>query len=248
MKRKLPAVLLLSAVFPTLALAQSPAPAAVPAAASATAPAPVKTMVYLSKADFQPAQILPAPPARGSAAEKLELATLHALIAQTTPERMAQARWDDAHEDPSIFNATLGLDLASLPATWTLLTAVQQDTNLAVSDSKLYFARIRPWGVDPTMPNCDAGKGKQPTRGYPSGHAMLGYSVGYVLAQLLPAKAPAILARAADYGLSREICGVHFPSDQEASHVIATLAAQKLLTDPRLADRVAAARQELTAN
>lgn len=221
------------------ALADTVAPAPAPAAA------PAKQMVYLDKADFVPSRILPAPPVRGSAAEALELASLHALIAQTTPERMAQARWDDVHEDPSIFNATLGLDLAKLPATWALLKAVQWDANLAVNDSKVFFARVRPWGVDPTMPNCDEGKGKKPTRGYPSGHAMLGYSVGYVLAQLAPDKAPAILARSSDYALSREICGVHFPSDQEASHVIATLAAQKLLADPRLAEQVAEARKEL---
>lgn len=225
------------------ALADPVAPAPVPTPAAA----PAKQMVYLDKADFVPSRILPSPPARGSAAEALELASLHALIAQTTPERMAQARWDDEHEDPSIFNATLGLDLVKLPATWALLKAVQWDVDLAANDSKVYFARTRPWGVDPTMPNCDEGKGKKPTRGYPSGHAMLGYSVGYVLAQLLPDKAPAIMARAADYGLSREICGVHFASDQEASHVIATLAAQKLLADPRLADQVAAARKELVS-
>lgn len=241
MKLTFPAALLICAVLATPARAQMETPS------TGAAPAPVKRMVYLDQADFRPAQILPAPPARGSAAEALELATLHALIAQTTPERMAQARWDDAHEDPSIFNATLGLDLASLPATWALLKAVQWDADLAAGDAKVYFARIRPWGVDPTMPNCDEGKGKQPTRGYPSGHAMLGYAIGYVLAQLIPAKAPAILARAADYGLSREICGVHFPSDQEASHVMATLAAHKLLADPRLADKLAAARKELAA-
>jgi acid phosphatase (class A) len=239
MKRTITAALLITAAFSAPAHAQTPVPPAVAA--------PAKTMVYLSKADFQPVQILPAPAARGSAAEAFELAELHALIAQTSPERMAQARWDDAHEDPSIFNAALGLDLASMPATWALLKAVQWDANLAVNDAKVYFARVRPWGVDPTMPNCDAGKGKQPTRGYPSGHAMLGYSVGYVLAQLMPAKASVILARSADYALSREICGVHFPSDQEASHVIATLAAQKLLADPRLADQLAAARKELAS-
>jgi len=241
MKLTLPLAVLLSTLLPAQAHAQISAPA------PAQTPVPVKAMVYLDPADFRPAQILPAPPARGSAAEALELAMLHALIAQTTPERMAQARWDDEHEDPAIFNATLGLELAKLPATWALLRAVQRDANLAVNESKAYFARTRPWGADPTIPNCDAGKGKQPTKSYPSGHGMLGYSVGYVLAQLVPAKAPAILARAADYARSRLICGVHSPSDEEASHVIATLAAQKLLADPRLADQVAAARQELAA-
>lgn len=106
---------------------------------------------------------------------------------------------------------------------------------------------MRPWGVDPTLPSCDAGKGKKPTRSYPSGHSVLGYSVGLTLAELVPAKADAILAKARDYALSREICGVHFPSDTEASHALASIVATRLLADPKVADQVAAARTELSA-
>ena len=68
------------------------------------------------------------------------------------------------------------------------------------------------------------------------------------LAQLLPDQAPAILARAHDYALSREICGVHFRSDTDASHVVGTLVAARMLADPRLAARIAAARTELAAH
>jgi len=73
----------------------------------------------------------------------------------------------------------------------------------------------------------------------------MGYSVGWTLAQLMPYRAPQILARAEDYALSREICGVHYPSDTEASHVIGTLTAATLFSDPRLAGQIAAARAEL---
>lgn len=206
---------------------------------------PAKTFKLLRAEDFPPAGIVPAPPARGSDVEKLELAFLHALIAGTSPERLEQARWDDAHEDPSIFNQVMGVDLKTLPATWDLLTLVHNDADLAANSAKEHFARTRPWGVDPTMPNCDAGKGKKPTRSYPSGHSTLGYSVGLMLATLAPAKAAAILDRARDYALSREICGVHFPSDTEASHVIASIAVERILADPRAADRIMAARAEL---
>ncbi|NWN13563.1 phosphoesterase, partial [Escherichia coli] len=76
---------------------------------------------------------------------------------------------------------------------WELLGLVHNDANLAANIAKEHFARVRPWGIDPTMPNCDAGKGKQPTRSYPSGHSTLGYSVGLMLATLAPAKAVAVL-------------------------------------------------------
>ncbi|NIJ65129.1 acid phosphatase (class A) [Sphingomonas leidyi] len=221
---------------------------AVPVAVNAQqAPAakPAKTFKLLRAEDFPADGIVPAPPARGSDVEKLELAYLHALIAGTSPARMEQARRDDAHEDPSIFDQAMGIDLKTLPATWELLGLVHNDANLAANIAKEHFARVRPWGVDPTMPNCDAGKGKQPTRSYPSGHSTLGYSVGLMLATLAPAKARAVLDRARDYALSREICGVHFPSDTEASHVIASIAVARILASPAAAARIAAARAEL---
>ena len=231
-----------------LSLILASACAVVPAtlhAQTAPAPKPAKTFQLLSPADFPEDGLVPAPAARGSQAEKLELDYLHALISGTSPERLEQARQDDAHEDPSIFDQVMGVDLKTLPATWELLTLVHNEANMAANIYKEHFARVRPWGVDPTMPNCDAGKGKKPTRSYPSGHSVLGYSVGLVLATLAPAKAAAVLDRARDYALSREICGVHFPTDTEASHVIASIAAERILADPRAAQRIAAARAEL---
>lgn len=158
---------------------------------------------------------------------------------------MAQAKWDDAHEDPSIFDEVTGRKLATMPATWALLRTVQNDADLATNLAKAHFARTRPWGVDPSLPNCDAGKGKKTVGSYPSGHSVVGYSVGWALAQLMPDKAAAILARAQDYALSREICGVHFPSDTEASHVVGTVIAARLFADPRLAPRIATAKLEI---
>ena len=229
----------------TVGLLLAGASLATPALLHAQQAPATKTFKLLRAEDFPLVGLVPPPPPRGSDLEKLELAYLHALIAGTTPERMEQARWDDAHEDPSIFNKVMGVDLKTLPATWELLNLVFNDGNVGSMGIKEHFGRIRPWGVDPTMPNCDAGKGKSPGRSYPSGHSTLGYSVGLTLATLVPNKAQAILERARDYALSREICGVHYPSDTEASHVIGSIAAQRILAHPAMADRIAAARAEL---
>lgn len=206
-----------------------------------------KTFQVIDPSQVRPTQMLPAPPAAGSRAETLELDHLRALIKAADAERMERAKWDDEHEDPSIFDGVLGTSLKAHPAAWALMLTIQNDADLAGNLAKKHFARIRPWGVDPKLPNCDAGKGKTPLGSYPSGHSVLGYSVGFALAQLVPDKAQAILDRAADYALSREICGVHFPSDTEASHVIGTRVAALILADPRMQARVAAARAELAA-
>ena len=202
---------------------------------------------YLRDDAFAPTRLLPAPAAKGSPAEAIELKRIHDLIAGADAARLAQAKTDSDHEDPSIFDAATGRDLRALPNVWALLTLVQSETDLAVNQSKLVFNRTRPWGTDTTIHSCEGASGKQPTRGYPSGHSGLGYSVGWTLAQLMPDRAQAILDRARDYAVSREICGEHFASDTEASHVIGTLSASTLFADPRLAGLYAAARAELAA-
>ena len=229
--------------------ASPPAIARATVAASALPmPAEKPEFHYLSAADVIPQRVLALPPARGSEMEAQELATLHALIAHAAPERLARAAWDSDHEDPSIFNEALGLDLTKLPRTWSLLLIVQDETEAAVGIAKDAFGRMRPYGVDSTLPTCTQVDRAKAAHSYPSGHSGLGYSVGWVLARLMPDMAPAILARAEDYALSREYCGVHFPSDTEASHVLATVVAERLLVDPRLADAIAEARAELAAH
>jgi acid phosphatase (class A) len=172
------------------------------------------------------------------------MARLRTVIAEATPERMAQAKADGPHRDPTVFNAAAGRDLAALPATLALLKDIQQETAIVIDRAKVTFNQPRPYAIDPTLPHC--GKGENLFKGYPSGHSGFSYSVGWALARLDPAHAPAILTRAADYAFSREVCGVHFHADTEASRVIGTFVADRMLADPRLASRVAAARAELS--
>jgi acid phosphatase (class A) len=204
-----------------------------------------ESLHYLTSADVDPGLILPKPFAPGSEGEKAELVELHQIVASASPARLAQAKWDDENEDPAIFDGVLGVKLEAMPATWALLKEVQEEGEAAADVSKKFFHRARPWSADATLPNCDAGKKANPGRSYPSGHSTLSYSVGYVLAHLAPEKADIILSRAADYAMSREICGVHYPSDTEASHVLATIIGVKLLASPAFVAKMAAARGEL---
>ena len=219
----------------------SPSPpqmAATPAAATKDAIPPL-----LDLAEFAPERTFAPPPPHNSRLEALELEQVKAVRAAASPERLAQADRDGQTENPTAFDQAVGRDLAQLPATYALLTRIQRETNRVVSAGKDYFRRLRPYGVDPQMAHC--GKGKVLDRSYPSGHAGMAWSVGWTLSRLMPDRAAAIVARAQDYDLSREICGVHFPSDLEASHGVAVMIADRLLADPRLADQVAAARREL---
>ena len=199
---------------------------------------------YLDAAMVAPALLLPPPPQPGSAELARELARVRLLGKTASTARYAQARADDSKEDPALFDAAAGRRLEDLPQTYALLKLVQDETEAVVVPAKVWFAQRRPYQIDPTLRHC--GAGTQKLTSYPSGHAGFGYSVGWALARLLPARAPQVLARASDYALSREICGTHFHSDTEGSRVIGTVVAERLFADPRLAPMIAAAQRELT--
>ena len=219
---------------------------AAPALAAPDAPASEDTRLrWLDPAEFAPDAMFAAPPVRGSVEESTDLVRIRALIAAATPERLVQAKWDGDHEDPGAFSTAAGRDLTTLPATMALLTAIEDEVERVVVAAKARFARPRPYQVDPAIPHCGI-ISKPALRSYPSGHAGFGWSTAWALARLLPDRAPALLARAQDYALSRELCAAHFSFDLEASHAMGVLAAETLLADPRLAAQVTAARAELT--
>ena len=204
---------------------------------------------YLTPTQVAPDHILAAPPAAGSPEERAELAEVRSIGQSATPERIAQARNDGEHEDPGVFADAAGRDLARLPATARLLGIVAEEAEGAAEIAKAHFVRARPAAIDPTLARCTTPKAKpSKARSYPSGHSTYAWSAAWTLAALIPGRAPQILSRAADFGFSREICGVHFPSDIEAGHVLGVIVASALLADPRLAPDVAAARAELSGN
>jgi acid phosphatase (class A) len=226
----------------TAAVAAEPAPAAMPAKTT-------KALKVLTPDQVDPRRLLPAPPADGSALQQADLAELQKVYRTRTPDRYAKAKWDDTHEDPTLFASTLGpaFDFAKLPQTAKLLELVDNEQSVSANIAKRYFLRNRPWAIDTSIVACDYKPGANPRSSYPSGHATLSYSVGYVLAALIPEKSDAILARAADYAYSREICGAHYHSDTEASHVLGTVVGLELLASPKVAPMVEAARAELRA-
>ena len=180
------------------------------------------------------------------------------LVKTRTPERFAQAVWDNDHEDATAFAAAIGpdFDLNKLPATAKLLAVVLNDQSVVASASKVFFHRqfpvaaaigsaasYRDWSCDKDVKK----PGDRPLRSYPSGHATMGYTLGVVLAALIPDKSQVILARAADYAYSREVCGDHYHTDVEASHALGNAVGIMLLNNAALKPQIAASRTELLA-
>ena len=201
----------------------------------------------LDPAQLDPARLLPPPPAAGSARAKAELDEVKAIMAASTPEQVAAARHDDGDEKPDMFQVALGpdLDLARLPATTKLLNEVAAEEDPDSKPAKAYFHRDRPWIVDPSLTPCAPTKPTQAHASYPSGHATRSYSMGIVLASLVPEKSQAILKRSAEFAENRLVCGMHFRSDIVAGQELGTIIALDLMQNAAFQVDYDAAKAEL---
>jgi len=104
-----------------------------------------------------------------------------------------------------------------LPVTAELVGRVWRDASHYMWRLKFKYARIRPYNIDPTLtpleePNWAA---------FPSGHASFSHVLAYLYTELAPEFSDIFLTDARNIAHSREILGVHFPSDSEAGRVFA---------------------------
>jgi acid phosphatase (class A) len=222
---------------------------AVAAVLLCAAPLRAETPILLTPDQYDPAKLLPAPPAHGSARERSEILELEHVQATATPAQRAAAAWDDAHEDPSIFAAVMGpgFNMDKLPATAALFHLVIKNESKASSAAKKAFMRDRPWIVDPGIKTCTPHAPGPQKNSYPSGHTSVGYAMAVVLASLAPGKSKAIMERARVFAENRIVCGYHFRSDDEAGKILGTLVANDLMRAPGFKAPYQAAAAELRA-
>lgn len=203
------------------------------------------TPSFVSPEQSRALQILAAPPVPGSATTQKELAELHRIEAARTAQEAEQAMDDERDESIFIYRKVLGAGFTpqALPVTAAFSARVKNDEAVNGSPAKTGFARMRPYNLDKTLhPVC---KTKTKDDSYPSGHTMAGYLMALTLIEMVPEKRDAILARADDYAHNRLVCGVHYPSDLEASKVLAYSVHALMTANPQYQQELAAARLEL---
>ncbi|MES2255356.1 MAG: phosphatase PAP2 family protein [Pseudomonadota bacterium] len=201
----------------------------------------------LDPAQVDAARLVPPPPVSGSALAKDELAEIHAIHDRSSEQEIAAARRDSDDEKPDMFNAAIGFDITTLPQTAKLLDMVIGEEDAATKAAKKYFHRDRPWIVDPTIATCTPKPPGPAANSYPSGHSSVGFAMGVMLANLMPEKSQAILARSAEFAEHRLVCGVHFRSDIVAGQQYGTILALMLMRSPVFQSQMAKAAAELRA-
>jgi len=184
------------------------------------------------------------PPAAGSPRAAADRLSMRPAVSD---ERLAQARTDLAFEPFAIFRPVLGEEFTRerFPQTAALLTATVQGVNPAINAAKRAYERERPYVEDRTLLRCDNPESPSTNDSYPTGHGAGGWALALVLAEVLPARADALLQRGRDFGESRIICGYHFPSDVDASRLVAAGGVARLHGESSFRRQLDAARREL---
>lgn len=121
----------------------------------------------------------------------------------------------------------------NLPLTADFMAHVWQDASYFIWSMKYKYLRIRPVVIDSAIHNLE----DTDWAAYPSGHAANSYINAYLYSELAPQFTDIFIKDAYDMAHSREIIGVHYPSDSEASRLFARQFVNKLFENKKfLAD------------
>ncbi|CAN5426988.1 phosphatase PAP2 family protein [soil metagenome] len=234
---------------PASSVAATPAPMAL---MTATAPAP--TGGYLTAEQFEVlARTVPAPSADGSPEQIADRALSERYRAYENGDRWLLAT---AHAElsprlvPQHFDCALGVRFASAPT--PRLTAIfdklLKDGNGAAEAAKAHAFRPRPVGVDPARPACTTmSAAGRASASYPSGSATVGAAYAEAIAVLDPAHAAAAREIGHQIGISRLVCGVHYPADVAAAEPLGRAVFVEAAATPAFQADLEAAKIELAA-
>ncbi|MEZ5559186.1 MAG: phosphatase PAP2 family protein [Pseudomonadales bacterium] len=195
--------------------------------------------------------LLPPPPAEGSAALALDREMSEKALALQGSPRFDLAAADAVLRFPDAvgtFACAIGVPITEqdTPNLYMLLRRSLTDAGLSTYAAKNRYQRTRPFVVN-GQPTCTPQEEAMLSNdgSYPSGHSALGWAWALILAELVPDRSDAILARGRAFSESRVICNVHWYSDVEEGRFMGSAAVARLHGDPVFRAQVDKAREEV---
>lgn len=208
---------------------------------------------YLSQEEVKSSiALLPPPPEEGSIEFLMDkIAHWEYFQVRTTDPERARQTIEDAEMDNigEKFFESFGLLITpeTMPETYLLLRRSRECFGSSGSnEAKRHYNRTRPFVYFscPTLVPNDEGWLVH-NGSYPSGHTANFFGTAYVLADLRPERAPQLLERANQGGISRLIVGVHWASDVAAGRMVAASVFEYLKKDPEYQEQFRKAKAEV---
>jgi len=191
--------------------------------------------------------ILPDPPANSSLQTRAELNYLLGLQESRSNEDIRSSLYmSSVFLSPSEMGKLIGywFDSVKLPLTDSLFLNIAEDANYFLWSLKFKYKRLRPYMLDPKIHDLEESKASS----YPGGHVTYAYIYAYIYALLAPEFTDYFIRDAYAMAHAREIIGVHYPSDSEASRIFARQLVNKLLKNQAFISDLQKVKNEWDAN
>lgn len=126
------------------------------------------------------------------------------------------------------------------PATAKLLRGITKDMRIMEFTTKYHLLRPRPYDLELKLKPLAV----MSSPSFASGHTLWAYIHAFAWSELIPSKRKAFLDLAYEIGESREIMGIHYPSDEEAARILAHGMLSAMLSNPDFVTDLKAAKLE----
>lgn len=126
------------------------------------------------------------------------------------------------------------------PATFKLMEGITKDMRIMEFTVKYHLLRPRPYVLEPKLKPLAI----MSSPSFASGHTLWAYIQAFAWSELVPEKRKEFLELAYEIGESREIMGIHYPSDEEAARVLAHGMLSAMWSNPKFSSDLKAAKRE----
>lgn len=150
-------------------------------------------------------------------------------------------------EMAALFSKPFGMTISreATPAIYKMLLKAIPTLRLSAVHPKETYMRKRPYvRMNETTPVAQEEEELRNSGSYPSGHAIRGWGMALLLAEINPAAQDALLKLGYEWGESRVILGYHWQTDIDAAIALASASYARLHTSQEFLDDMAKAREE----
>ena len=150
-------------------------------------------------------------------------------------------------EMAALFSKPFGMTISreATPAIYKMLLKAIPTLRLSAVHPKETYMRKRPYvRMNETTPVPQEEEELRNSGSYPSGHAIRGWGMALLLAEINPAAQDALLKLGYEWGESRVILGYHWQTDVDAAITLASASYARLHTSQEFLDDMAKAREE----